>query len=81
VKSCVKFDADKAELYKPEIIYKKLEKISHTHWPNPFGDGKSSERIATDIIKRVREGKIYGHLPENSHLPVARSFIEDGIRI
>ena len=81
VKSSVKFDSDKAENYPPEIIYKKLEKIRGTKWPNPFGDGKSSERIAKDIIARVRQNKLRGHLPEDNHLPIKRSFMEDGIKI
>ena len=81
VKSCVKFDSDQPEKYPPEIIFKKLEKISRTKWKNPFGDGKSSERIANDIVARVRENKLRGFLPENNHLPIQRSFMEDGIDI
>ncbi|MBI5122691.1 UDP-N-acetylglucosamine 2-epimerase (non-hydrolyzing) [Candidatus Roizmanbacteria bacterium] len=81
VKSSVKFDSDKAENYPPDIIYKKLDNIRNTHWPNPFGDGKSSERIAKDIIMRVRKNKLRGHLSENNHLPIKRSFMEDEIKI
>lgn len=81
VKASVKFDSDQPEKYLPSIVFKKLEKISNTTWPNPFGDGKSSERIAKDIIQRLRTNKLRGHLPENSHLPVKRSFMEDGIKI
>ena len=81
VKASVKFDPDCPEKYTPEIVFKKLEKITGKNWPNPFGDGKSSERIANDIIKRLREDKIHGFLPENNHLPIKRSFMEDGIKI
>jgi UDP-N-acetylglucosamine 2-epimerase (non-hydrolysing) len=81
VKASVKFDPDRPDIYTPEIIYKKLEKISRTPWTHNFGDGKSSQRIASDIIKRLRENKIRGFLPENNHLPIQRSFIEDGIKI
>lgn len=81
VHSAVKFDPDKKDLYPPHIIFKKLEKISHTRWKQPLGDGKASERIANDIIKRVREGRLRGFLPENNHLPINRSFMEDGIKI
>src|SRR6185503_20154745 len=69
VRSCVKFDPDQPETYTPEIIYKKLDKITGTKWKQTLGDGKASERIANDMIKRTREGKLRGHLPENSHLP------------
>jgi UDP-N-acetylglucosamine 2-epimerase len=81
VKGAVKFDPDQPEKYTPEIIYKKLEKIIGTTWQHTLGDGKASERIATDLIKRLRKGNIRGHLPENSHLPIQRSFMEDGIKI
>lgn len=81
VKGAVKFDPDQPQKYSPEIVYKKLEKITGTHWKHSLGDGRASERIAKDIIKRLRTGNTRGHLPENSHLPIARSFMEDGIEI
>lgn len=81
VKGAVKFDPDQPEKYTPEIVYKKLEKITGAKWKHTLGDGKASERIAKDIIKRLRTGNLRGHLPENSHLPITRSFMEDGIKI
>ncbi len=81
VKSCVKFDPDQPEKYTPEIVYKKLAKITGTKWTQTLGDGKASERIANDMIERLRSGNIRGFLPENNHLPIARSFMEDGIEI
>lgn len=81
VGASIKFDPDESKKYPPEIIYKKLEKISHTTWKNPFGDGKSSKRIAKDIIKKVRTNKLRGFLPQNNHLPIKRSFMEDEIKI
>lgn len=81
VQSSVKFDPDEAEKYPADLIFQKLEKISKTSWNQPFGDGKSSERIANDIISRVKENKLRGFLPENNHLPIQRSFMEDGIKI
>jgi len=81
VKGAVKFDPDQQDKYTPEIIYKKLEKISESNWKHNLGDGKASERIANDLIQRLRTNKLRGHLPENSHLPIKRSFMEDGIKI
>ncbi len=81
VKSCVKFDPDQPQKYTPEIVFNKLTKITGTTWQQTLGDGKASERIANDILKRIRENQLRGHLPENSHLPIQRSFIEDGIEI
>lgn len=81
VKGAVKFDPDQPKKYTPAIVYKKLEKISGTKWKHTLGDGHASERIAKDILKRLRNGNLRGHLPENNHLPIKRSFMEDGIRI
>lgn len=81
VLGAVKFDPDQPKKYTPDIIYKKLEKITGTKWKHTFGDGKASKRIADDIIKRLRTNNLRGHLPENSHLPIKRSFSEDGISI
>lgn len=81
VHAAVKFDPDQPKKYTPELVLKKLERITGTVWPNPFGDGKSSKRIAEDIIRRLRTNKLMGFLPENNHLPITRSFMEDGIKI
>jgi len=81
VHGAVKFDPDQPEKYLPEIVFAKLKKITGTHWQHTLGDGKASERIANDIIARLRENRLRGHLPENNHLPIARAFIEDGIEI
>ncbi len=81
VKAAVKFDPDQPEKYPSKLVFKKLHKIIGTTWPNPLGDGKSSERIAKDIINRLRTNNIRGFLPENNHLPIKRSFMEDGIKI
>lgn len=80
VKGAVKFDPGQPKKYTPEIVFKKLKKITGTKWKHTLGDGKSSERIAKDIINRLRTNNIRGHLPENNHLPIQRSFIEDGIK-
>ena len=81
VLSCVKFDPDQPKKYTPEIVLKKLKKISHTKWKHTLGDGKASQRIADDLIKRLRTDNLRGHLPKYNHLPIKRSFIEDGIQI
>ncbi len=80
-KASVKFDPDDPGKYPPEIVYKKLTKITGTKWKHNLGDGRASERIANDIIQRLRNNNIRGFLPENSHLPIKRAFIEDGIKI
>lgn len=81
IEGTVKFDPDNIDMYSPETMFKKLKKITGKKWNHTFGDGKASERIANDIIQRLRNGKLRGFLPENNHLPIARSFMEDGIKI
>lgn len=78
---CIKFDSSLPNKYPPELIFKKLEKISGKKWKQPFGEKGASKAIAQDIAKRLREDRVQGHLPENSHLPLKRSFMEDGIKI
>lgn len=79
VGGCVKFDPDQINKYKPSKVYSKLEKLKNKTWEHVLGDGKSSERIANDIIERLRKNKLRGHLYENNHLPIQRSLIDDGL--
>ena len=79
VRGAVKFDPAEPKKYSSKLLFKKLNKIIGTSWKHTLGDGKSSQRIAKDIIKRLRTGKLRGHLPADNHLPISRSFIEDGI--
>lgn len=81
VKSAVKFDPDQPEIYSPETILKKLKKITGTKWNQPLGDGTGTKVIAEDIIRRLVEDRVRGHLPTDNHLPIKRSFMEDGIEI
>lgn len=78
-RSSVKFDPDLAERYPAETVYNKLRKISGTTWEHRLGDGRSSERIAEDLLRRLRTSDLRGHLPQHSHLPVERTYSEDGI--
>ncbi len=77
----VKFDPSLPKKYPAEKVLKKLEKIIGTSWKQPFGNGKSSKFITDDIVKRMVSGKLRGHLPENNHLPIKRSFMDDKIKI
>lgn len=81
VRGAVKFDPDQFEKYPPRSILKKLNAIMGTTWHHKFGHKGASKKIAEDIITRLRHNKIRGHLPENNHLPIKRSFMEDGIEV
>src|SRR6185369_5903740 len=54
VGGAVKFDPEQFEKYPPSLIFKKLEKITGTKWQHKFGTKGASEKIAKDIIKRLR---------------------------
>lgn len=81
VGGCVKYDPSEPQKYTPELIFKKLDKIKDKIWKHNLGDGKSSERIAKDLMKRLRTGKLRGHEYKDLHLPYKRSIMEDGIKV
>ena len=78
-RSSVKFDPAEAEKYPSKEIYQKLESLRGGEWRHALGDGKSSVRIAQDLLKRLAENDFARHRPENYHLPIARSYGGDGL--
>jgi UDP-N-acetylglucosamine 2-epimerase len=80
VGSSVKFDPAEPERYAITEVLRKLEALHGRTWPNPLGDGKSSERIATDLLMRLAEDRFARHKPSDYHLDIRRSFREDGLR-
>src|SRR3989338_7283338 len=78
---CIKFDPANSSAYPSKLIYKKLESLRGKKWSHPFGDGKSSERIANDLIKRVLEGRLKGHIPKDYHFPINHAYKEDEIKL
>jgi len=78
-RSSVKFDPAETALYPFADIYHKLETLRGGDWRHALGDGKSSERIAKDLLRRLVENDFARHGPENYHLPVARSYGGDGL--
>lgn len=81
VRACVKFDPNQPNIYTPKKVLAKLAAITGTKWKHTLGDGKSSERIAKDLLRRLHADKLRGHLVEDLHLPWRRSWMEDGIRV
>jgi UDP-N-acetylglucosamine 2-epimerase len=76
-RSSVKFDP--AEPAPAAHIFAKLESLRGGIWRHALGDGKSSERIAADLLRRLKEDNFHRHRPETYHLPIARSYQDDGI--
>jgi len=78
--SSVKFDPDRAEDYPFDTVYRKLEGLYGKTWEHNLGDGKASERIVNDLARRMRTKDGFRlHKPEDYHLPIARSYREDGL--
>lgn len=80
-RSCVKFNPTKSKKYPPTLIFEKLDSLYGKRWKHRLGDGKASQRVVDDLKRRVLEGKLRGHLPENYHISTDRSYREDGIKI
>jgi UDP-N-acetylglucosamine 2-epimerase (non-hydrolysing) len=77
--SSVKFDPARPEDYPPEQLFAKLDRMYGQSWDHGLGDGKSSERLVDDLLRRVRTDTVRGHRPEDSHIDVSRSYRGDGL--
>jgi len=79
VGSSVKFDPAQPERYPPAEVLRKFESLYGKRWPQTLGDGRSSQRIAEDLHRRVSEDDFGRHRPEHYHVPIARSYREDDL--
>jgi UDP-N-acetylglucosamine 2-epimerase len=79
VGASVKFDPAEPEKYPAAAVFGKLEALRGREWRHALGDGRSSERIARDLVRRIQENDFARHRRELYHIPVARSYREDGI--
>ena len=77
--SSVKFDPDKPAQYPADKVWQKLEHLHGRTWEHKLGDGKASGRIVADLVQRLRTDGFRLHKPEHYHLPIARSYREDGL--
>jgi UDP-N-acetylglucosamine 2-epimerase (non-hydrolysing) len=78
-RSSVKFDPAEPDAYPIADVYAKLDSLVGTTWQHGLGDGKASERIVADLVRRAREDDFRGHLPEQYHLDISRSYRGDGL--
>jgi UDP-N-acetylglucosamine 2-epimerase len=74
VGACVKFDPTAPDLYPCDAVLERVEALRGREWPNPFGDGKASQRIAEDLLDRVERGDFRRHRPHDYPYDVSRSF-------
>ena len=80
-RSSVKFDPTEPHAYPADVVFAKLESLVGTRWTHDLGDGRSSERIAEDLHRRLVAGDFTRHRPEHYHIPVARSYRSDGLDV
>jgi UDP-N-acetylglucosamine 2-epimerase len=78
-RSSVKFDPAAPEAYPIETVLRKLKGLVGTSWEHGLGDGMASQRIVDDLARRAREDDFRGHLPEQYHLDISRSYRDDGL--
>jgi UDP-N-acetylglucosamine 2-epimerase len=81
VKASVKFDPANIENSSPAEVFEKIELIYGTKWENPLGDGRASERIADDLVARLKQGAFRRHGPSDYHLDIGRSYQGDNLSI
>lgn len=79
VGSSVKFDPAEPDKYPAKDIFAKLEGLFGKTWKHTLGDGRSSERIADDLHRRIVENDFARHKPEQYHVPIERSYRGDGL--
>ena len=79
VASCVKFDPTLPDRYPPAELFRKVESLYGKTWTHTLGDGRSSRRIADDLLARLREGRFRHHAPADYHLDISRSYRDDGL--
>lgn len=79
--SSVKFDPARPDDYPASEVFAKLESLHGKAFDHGLGDGHTSERLVADLVERVLTGTVRGHLAENSHIDVSRSYREDGLPI
>jgi UDP-N-acetylglucosamine 2-epimerase (non-hydrolysing) len=77
--ACVKYDPMAPQEYEPRVVLAKLDALLGQSWVQPFGDGKASERIASDLLHRLETDDFQQHEPEDYNLDVQRSFRNDMI--
>ena len=79
VGASVKFDPAESKSADFKKTFMKLEALNGKIFINPFGDGKASERIVSDISRRVKDGGFDRHKPCGYHLDISHSFRDDSL--
>src|SRR5205823_4784048 len=78
-RSSVKFDPAEPDRYPAAEVFRKMESLVGRTWHHILGDGHASRRIAEDLHERLMKNNFARHAPADYHVPVGRSFREDGL--
>ena len=57
-----------------EAVLRSARSRTGTMDPHTLGDGKASETIVRDLVKRLRDGDFRGHRPDEKRRPLSRNF-------
>lgn len=79
VGACVKFDPSDPSGFPVQEVLDRLARLRGKTWPNPFGDGRASQRIVDDLAARLASGGFAGHRPEDYPMDVRRAYRGDGL--
>jgi UDP-N-acetylglucosamine 2-epimerase (non-hydrolysing) len=79
VGACVKYDPAMPENYPQRECLDNLENLWGKTWENPLGDGKSSQRIVSDLLERLYGDGFGRHKPDDYHHDIRRSYRNDGL--
>ena len=63
--------------YPARTVFAKLEALRTRTWKHGLGDGKSSQRIYQDVVRRLLTGAVYMHRRQDYHIETKRSYRED----
>lgn len=77
--SSVKYDPACPEKYPTETVLEKFESLYGSKWHHELGDGKASQRLVDDLLRRLDNDGFRGHEPEHNHHWIERSYREDGL--
>jgi UDP-N-acetylglucosamine 2-epimerase len=78
-RSSVKFDPAEPDAYPADEVFARANYLVRTTWEHNLGDGRASQRIVDDLVRRARDGDFRGHRPEQYHLDISRSYRDDGL--
>jgi UDP-N-acetylglucosamine 2-epimerase len=79
VGASVKFDPTAPDQYSADRVLAKLRAIQGRSWSNPFGDGRASERIASDLLQKLEKNDFGRHKPADYPFDIGHSFREDAL--